>query len=199
MKKLIYISFLFTNLINAQKMNSQSLLIPKITVDDSGNLIIVPSKTSSKNDFDFFLGKWKLHNRKLKNKLEKCTEWIDFESSMEMYKVLNGIGNVDRFFANFDGQPFEGMSVRLFNPKTKLWSIYWADSNEGILQPPVVGSFENNIGYFFAKDTFNGKPILVVFRWDARDKDHLVWSQAFSDNNGETWEWNWYMYFSKND
>ena len=89
------------------------------------------------------------------------------------------------------------MSVRLFNPKTKLWSIYWADSNEGVLQPAVVGSFENTVGHFFAKDRFDGKEILVVFRWDVRDKENPIWSQAFSDDKGETWEWNWYMYFSK--
>jgi hypothetical protein len=71
-----------------------------------------------------------------------------------------------------------------------LWSIYWADSNVGVLDPPVGGSFENNVGHFFAKDTFDGKKIIVVFRWDVRDKDKPVWSQAFSPDNGKTWEWN---------
>jgi hypothetical protein len=111
--------------------------------------------------------------------------------------VLNGIGNIDNFLATFDGQPFQGMTLRLFNSKTKLWSIYWADSNEGKLDPPVVGSFENNIGHFFTNDTFNGRNILVVFRWDARNIDKPIWSQAFSDDNGKTWEWNWYMYMRK--
>jgi hypothetical protein len=95
-----------------------------------------------------------------------------------MYKVLNGIGNIDNFLASFDGQPFEGMTVRLFNPKTKLWSIYCADSNQGKLDPPVLGSFENNVGHFITKDTFNGKNILVTFRWDAREKENPIWSQS---------------------
>jgi len=60
-----------------------------------------------------------------------------------------------------------------------------------------VGSFENNVGHFFTKDSFNGKKILVVFRWDVRDKENPIWSQAFSENDGKTWEWNWFMYFSK--
>jgi hypothetical protein len=171
--------------------------IPKITFDRNGELIITPSPTSSKNDFDFYEGKWKLRNRKLKTRLNNSTEWTEFGSTQEMYRVLNGLGNIDNYLATFDGVPFEGMSVRLFNPKTKLWSIYWADSTEGVLQPAVVGSFENNVGHFFAKDIFNGKEILVVFRWDVRDKENPIWSQAFSDKNGATWEWNWYMYFSK--
>jgi len=171
--------------------------IPKISFDAAGNLIIRATPSSSKHDFDFFEGRWKLHNKKLKSKLNNCTEWVEFESTQEMHKVLNGIGNTDNFLATFDGQPFEGMTVRLFNPKTNLWSIYWADSNNGKLDPPVVGSFENNIGHFFTKDVFEDKDILVVFRWDATDRDNPVWSQAFSDNNGKTWEWNWYMFMSK--
>ena len=178
-------------------MNPESLDIPKIYFDNNGELMITASTTSSKNDFDFYQGIWKLRNRKLKSRLTNCKEWTEFESTQEMYKVLNGIGNVDNFLATFDGKPFEGMTVRLFNPKTKLWSFYWADSNEGKFDPPVVGSFENNVGHFFTKDVLNNKKILVVFRWDARDKENPIWSQAFSDNNEKTWEWNWYMYLSK--
>jgi hypothetical protein len=177
--------------------NQESIEIPKISFDNNGELLITASPTSSKNDFDFYQGKWRLKNKKLKTRLNNCTEWTEFESTQEMYKVLNGLGNIDNFLATFDGVPFEGMSVRLFNPKTKLWSIYWADSNEGVLQPPVLGSFENNIAHFFTKDIYNDRDILVVFRWDVRDKENPIWSQAFSDDNGKTWEWNWYMYFSK--
>jgi len=178
-------------------MLNETLPIPPVVFDAAGSLIITATPGSSKHDFDFFEGKWQLRNRKLESRLIGCTNWIEFESTQEMYRVLNGMGNIDNFLAEFDGQPFEGMTVRLFNPKTKLWSIYWADSNEGKLDPPVLGSFENNVGHFFTKDIFKGKHIIVVFRWDARDKNNPVWSQAFSDDNGKTWEWNWYMYMSK--
>lgn len=171
--------------------------IPKIQINENGEPQVTASATSSKHDFDFFEGKWNLQNKKLTSRLNNCTEWREFHSSQEMYRILNGMGNIDNFLATFDGEPFEGLSLRLFNPKTRLWSIYWADSNSGKLDPPVVGSFENNIGHFFTKDIFNGKNILVVFRWDARDKDNPIWSQAFSDDGGQNWEWNWYMYMSR--
>jgi hypothetical protein len=177
--------------------NNESLEIPTLSFDDNDNLIIAATSTSSKNDFDFFEGKWNLHNKKLKSRLVGCNEWIAFESTQEMYKVLNGAGNIDNFIATFDGELFEGMTVRLFNPNTKLWSIYWADSKEGKLDPPVVGSFENKVGHFFTKDSFNNKDIVVVFRWDVRIENNPVWSQAFSDDKGKTWEWNWYMFMSK--
>lgn len=177
--------------------NNSNLEIPKVNFNINGEQVITASPDSSKHDFDFYEGEWKLHNRKLKSRLDNCSEWVEFESTQEMYRVLNGIGNIDNYLATFDGVPFEGMTIRLFNPKTRLWSIYWADSNEGRLDPPVVGSFENSIGHFFTKDVFNGIDILVVFRWDCEDKENPIWSQAFSADNGKTWEWNWYMYFSK--
>ncbi|MGZ8550160.1 MAG: hypothetical protein ACXWV2_05845 [Chitinophagaceae bacterium] len=160
-------------------------------------LHIVPSATSSANDFDFFAGHWNIHNRRLKTRLNGCTDWIEFEACQEMRTILNGIGNIDNFKTTLDGCPFEGMTLRLFNPITKLWSIYWADSNKGVLDPPVVGSFENNIGLFYGNAIFNEKLILVKFRWDKADVARPVWSQAFSEDNGKTWEWNWYMYMTK--
>jgi hypothetical protein len=178
-------------------MDNNDIPIPKLNFTASGELDIIASGSSSEKDFDFFEGKWNLHNKKLKSRLNNCTEWIEFDSTQEMYRILNGIGNIDNFLTTFNGEPFEGMTVRLFNPKTKLWSIYWADSNTGVLDPPVVGSFENKIGHFFTKDIFEGKEIIMVFRWDVRDPSNPIWSQACSTDQGNNWEWNWYMYMSK--
>jgi hypothetical protein len=166
-------------------------------IHSNGELIITPSATSSAADFDFFVGHWNINNRKLKTRLNGCTEWIEFHAYQEMHTILNGIGNMDNFKTTLDGKPFEGMTLRLFNPLTKLWSIYWADSNKGVLDPPVVGSFENNTGTFYGKDIFNGKEVIVKFSWDKTDPGKPAWSQAFSEDNGKTWEWNWYMYMTK--
>lgn len=116
---------------------------------DNGELINIPSPTSSKEDFDFYEGNWNILNRRLKSRLNNCTEWIEFEATQKMNIVLNGLGNIDHFYATFDGQPFEGMSIRFFDQETKLWSIYWSDVNKsGILEPPVLGSFYGDLGVF---------------------------------------------------
>jgi len=165
--------------------------------DINGDLNIVPAQDSSQNDFDFFIGKWKIHNRKLKTRLNSCLEWTEFEAFGEVRKILQGFGNIDNFCTEVDGIPFEGMTLRLFDPKTRLWSIYWADSNTVALDVPQVGSFEDKVGKFYARDVFEGKDIIVQFNWDATDPEAPAWSQAFSADKGETWEWNWYMYFTK--
>lgn len=170
-----------TNLINA-------------IIDTKDELIVSPSVTSSSADFDFLIGLWDIQNKKLKTRLDQCTDWIEFGAKADMNKILNGLGNTDRFLTSFNQVDFEGMSLRIFNPKTMLWSIYWADSNVGILDPPVIGSFDGNIGTFYGKDFLLGKPVLVMFQWDKTVTEKPIWSQAFSPDQGLTWEWNWYMY-----
>ncbi|MBL0745675.1 hypothetical protein [Chryseolinea lacunae] len=166
-------------------------LVPgELKFTTTGELEIRASATSSQNDFDFLVGNWVLKDKKLKSRLTNSTEWIEFESTVEMHKLLNGIGNMDTYRTVVDGNPFEGIALRLFNPKTKLWSIYWVDSNVGVIDAPVVGSFEGNIGKFYCKDKFKGKDIVVVFVWDKTDPENPVWSQAFSPDNGKTWEVN---------
>jgi hypothetical protein len=169
-----------------------SVPIPKINFNKNGDLIITPSATSSQTDFDFLIGKWTLKHEKLRTRLNNCKDWDEFETTVEDFRILEGVGNMDVGKAIFNGKPWEGRTIRIFNPSTKLWSLYWVASDRGVMDPPVVGSFENGIGHFFTKDTYKGAPIIMMFRWDARDKEHPVWSQAFSPDNGKTWEWNWY-------
>ena len=77
-------------------------------IHSKGELVIVPSATSSGNDFDFFVGHWNIYNRKLKTRLNGCTEWIEFEAYQEMHTILNGIGNTDNFKATLDGRRLRG-------------------------------------------------------------------------------------------
>jgi hypothetical protein len=161
-------------------------------------LDIKPSPTSSANDFDFLQGQWKVHNRKLKTRLNHCTDWDEFESELHMKKALNGLGNVENYYATFNNEPFEGLAVRLFNSTTKLWTICWMDSADAKMdEHPVTGSFENGIGKFYTTDVFNETPILVIYQWDTTNLEHPKWSQAFSSDDGKTWEWNWEMVLTK--
>ena len=166
-------------------------------ISKSGGLKITASVTSSKNDFDFYEGSWVIKNRKLKNRLCNSDEWIEFDAKQEMKIILLGFGNTDNFIANFDGEPFEGRTIRLYDPKTKLWSMHWTDSSNPILQPPTVGSFEGDIGKYYCLDTFEGQDIIVEFLWNKTDPENPVWSQAFSNDQGKSWETNWYMYMKR--
>ncbi|HEY9048528.1 MAG TPA: hypothetical protein VIN08_21625 [Ohtaekwangia sp.] len=188
----IYILVLCAAPLRAQIPNDFKMI--NATVTAPGELVITASKTSSSHDFDFLAGKWTMDNRRLKGRLNHSTEWVTYTSTSDNYgPMLNGIANIDIYKTSYntvDHTPYEGLTLRVFNPKTKLWSLYWVDSNLGIVDPPVVGSFEGSVGTFYCKDTFQGKAILVMFQWDKTDPNNPVWAQAFSEDNGKTWEMN---------
>ncbi len=184
---------LFACLVATAQINwPKGPMLANATVSPQGELIITASKTSSKHDFEFLQGKWLMKHKKLKTRLQNNNEWIDFESTDENFgMMLDGLGNTDIYKATLEGKPFEGFTLRLFNPQTRLWSLYWVAGNTGVLDPPVVGSFEGNIGRFYCKDVYKGTPVIVMFVWDKTNPDEPVWYQAFSPDNGKTWEWNW--------
>ena len=133
-----------------------------------------------------------MKNKHLNARLANCKDYTEFESSVENQSGLEGNGNFDVVRRTLpDGKVYEGRTVRTFDPVTRLWRLYWMDSNGGPLDPPQVGSFTNGVGLFFAKDYQVGRPVIIVFRWDKTNPNQPVWSQAFSDDNGKTWEWNY--------
>lgn len=198
--------FLFTGLIGLlfpQKGNSAGRAgspetMHNAIINSKGELVITPSPTSRASDFDFLEGEHSVHHKKLKERLTGSRQWIEFDGRHTLERVLEGRGNLEQhFMQDNNGQHVEGIALRLFDPQTRLWSIHWSDSRNCKLDVPVVGSFDGPVGYFYASDHFQGRPILIQFKWDATDPEKPVWSQAFSPDRGRTWEWNWFMYFSK--
>lgn len=182
----------------AQNIHATKNKMTNAAIDNNGNLVITPSGTSAASDFDFLMGNHNVHHKLLTARLEGASTWIEFDGTHEMQPLLAGKGNLEQHkMTDTKGNAIEGVAFRLFNPTTRLWSIYWADSKTVTMDVPVVGSFQNRIGYFYTKDIFNNKPVIIQFKWDASNPEQPVWSQAFSADNGETWEWNWHMYFTK--
>jgi hypothetical protein len=143
------------------------------------------------SDFDFWFGTWNVRNRWLTRRLAGADDWEEFPARVVARPLLDGLGNEDEFRTDHAGG-FIGMSFRFFDPTTREWSIYWADSRRpGLLDPPVIGSFRGSTGVFEGDDLFRGRPIRVRFTWSRVDTDSPRWEQAFSDDGGETWETNW--------
>ena len=168
-----------------------SFPLPHLNFDSKGELLITASPTSSPHDFDFLIGNWTMKNKHLNSRLNNCKEWTEFESSVVNAGGLQGMGNFDIVLRNVNGKIYEGRTIRTFDPATRLWRLYWITSNGGPIDPPQIGSFNNGIGLFFAKDYQVGRPVIIVFRWDKTNPEQPVWGQAFSDDNGKTWEWNY--------
>jgi hypothetical protein len=149
------------------------------------------------SDFDFWMGSWTAHNRRLRERFAGCDEWDEFTATIDARPVLGGMGNVEEFRTDYAGG-YVGLAMRFFDPETRLWSIYWADSRStGLLEPPVIGGFAGDVGVFDGPDTFAGRPILVRYTWSGVTTPTPRWEQALSDDDGHTWETNFMSDFTR--
>jgi hypothetical protein len=160
-----------------------------------------PSKPAAAglNDFDFLVGHWTVHHRRLKERLANSHEWIEFEGTAVTQKIMGGYGTLDDNVLELPGGTYRGVGLRSFEPKSGTWSIWWLDSRTplGPLDPPVRGAFRDGVGTFSGDDTFNGIPIRVRYTWSKITASSCHWEQGFSTDGGATWETNWIMDFKR--
>jgi len=155
------------------------------------------SAASGVHDFDFLIGCWNVQHRRLRERLANGHDWVDFKGTTVVQILLGGNGNIDDNVLELPGETYRALSLRSFDPKSQLWSIWWLDgrSPQGPLDPPVRGGFQDGVGTFYADDTFNGRPIRVRFVWSDITPTSARWAQSFSADGGQTWETNWTMEF----
>jgi hypothetical protein len=145
-------------------------------------------------DFDFLVGNWRVANRKLAKRLAGSDEWEEFESTSRCWRLFDGNANVDEF-AFPDGT--YGMTMRLYDPTKREWSLHWSASTDGALLPPVVGAFADGQGTFYGDDSHEGVAVRVRYVWSEITPTSARWEQAFSTDGQRTWETNWVMRFTR--
>jgi hypothetical protein len=143
------------------------------------------------HDFDFEIGTWKTHVRRLLHPLTGSTSWVEMEGVTTVKKVWGGRANLVELEADGPGGHFEGLSLRLYNPNTQKWSLNFASSSDGTMTPPTIGEFKNGRGEFYSHETLNARPILVRFVISDITSTSCRFEQAFSADEGKTWEVNW--------
>jgi len=149
--------------------------------------------TGDVQDFDFLDGEWVVLNRYLRSRLTGDHVWEEFPGHCRLERRLGGLVNVDEI--DFPTRGFSGMTVRLFDVQQRRLAIYWTDTRRAVLAP-VHGGFSGDRGFFFGEDVEGGRAVRVRFLWERRDGGRAHWEQAFS-LDGETWETNWVMDFSR--
>jgi len=142
-------------------------------------------------DFDWEIGTWRTHLRRLQNPLSGSNTWVEYDGTSIVHGFLGRRANLVELSIIGPAGTIEGLSLRLYNPETRQWSLNYASIRSGELTPPVVGSFVDGRGEFYADDTFNGRPIRVRFVISDITENSARFEQAFSADGGRTWEVNW--------
>jgi hypothetical protein len=151
----------------------------------------VATERDGQHDFDFEIGTWKTHLKRLEHPLTGSTTWVEYEGTTVVSKVWDGRANLVELEVDGPGGHIEALSLRLYNPQARQWSLNFASSAGGKLGTPTVGEFKDGRGEFVDREDFNGRAIFVRFVITETSANSCSFEQAFSDDGGKTWEVNW--------
>lgn len=152
------------------------------------------------HDFDFLIGDWRAHVRRLPDRLVGSTDWIEYDGISNHKKLLDSNANFEEFDVDSPAKHLhiKAQTLRLYNPTTHQWSIYLVDVDNGTLGlPPVVGQFTGRRGEFFDQEEYKGRAILVRYVWLDISPNAARMEQSFSPDGGKTWEVNWICELSR--
>lgn len=166
------------------------------TTDNPANL---PQRDGS-HDFDFLIGDWKAHVRRLPDRLNNSNKWDEYDGISNHHKLLDSNANFEQFEVTSADKKLhiKAQTLRMYNPMTRQWSIYLIDLDNGELDtPPVVGAFTGKRGEFFHQETLKGRTILVRYVWLDLSPNSARMEQSYSPDGGKTWEVNWICELSR--
>jgi hypothetical protein len=143
------------------------------------------------HDFDFEFGTWKTHLKRLLRPLTGSTTWVEYDGTSVVSKVWDGRANLVELVVDGPAGHLEGLSLRLYNPQSRQWSLNFSGLGSGAMSPPAIGQFTNGRGEFYNQETLNGRAILVRFIISDITPDSCRFEQSFSEDGGKTWEVNW--------
>lgn len=158
------------------------------------------SQRDGSHDFDFLIGNWKAHVRRLPDRLNGSHAWLEYNGISNHHKILDSNANFEEFevWSPDKKLHIKAQTLRLYNVETHQWSIYGLDVNNGVLSmPPVVGEFHGNRGEFFDQEEYKGRAILVRYVWLNISPHAARMEQSFSPDGGKTWETNWICELSR--
>ncbi len=173
-----------------------SLGVRAQTTSNPANL---PQRDGS-HDFDFLIGDWKAHVRRLPDRLNNSNVWVVYDGISNHHKLLDSNANFEEFNVTSADKKLniKAQTLRLYNPATRQWSIYLVDLDNGTLDtPPVVGAFTGKRGEFFHQEMLKGRTILVRYVWLDLSPNAARMEQSYSPDGGKTWEVNWICELSR--
>lgn len=145
------------------------------------------SADPEQHGFDFEFGTWKMRLQQLQQRLAGSHTWLNSIADSLTRKIWGGRGELEQFEGS-GPQRIEGLTLRLYNPQTHQWRLYWATSKDGSMAVPQIGEFKDGRGEFYSQDVYQGRAVWVRFLWWSSTAH---FEQAFSHDGGKTWETNW--------
>jgi len=139
------------------------------------------------HDFDFNIGVWKTHIKRVLDPLSGSTKSIELNGTVTVRKVWDGRAQLEEIETEGPNGHWEGLTLFLYNPQARQWSQSFVNSKVGVLSTPLIGAFKDGRGELFAVDTFNDRSILVRAVWSDITPNSHHFEESYSDDRGKTW------------
>lgn len=140
------------------------------------------------HDFDFKVGAWKTHIRRLRAPLTQSKDWTELDGSVVVRAVWGGKALLEEIDAQGPGAHFEALTLFLYNPAARQWGMHFSNVRSGRIGSAAIGEFKDGRGVFYDRDTLDGRAILVRIVWSDIHRDSHRFEQSFSEDGGATWE-----------
>jgi len=151
----------------------------------------LPAVCNDFHDFDFAIGDFGARILHLQHTPGRPDDWTVWTGRVVAAKVWGGRANIQEIDVSAPSGPIEELRLCLFQPRTRQWHLYWADSDDGVLAKPMIGGFDGGAGSFYDQEDYRSRAIFVRDLYSQITPRSYHWQQAFSSDGGTTWEPNW--------
>jgi len=198
--KLIRPGFALSAVMSVGMFTGGAVLLPALQNPQKPDLALTAAQRDGSHDFDFLIGDWKAHVRRLPERLKGSSVWVEYNGISNHKKLLDSNANFEEFDVSTSDKKLriKAQTLRLYNPASHQWSIYLVDLDNGTLEiTPVVGQFNGKRGEFYNQQVWEGRAVLVRYVWlDIAPKSSRM-EQSFSADGGKNWEVNWICELSR--
>ncbi|TWB20647.1 hypothetical protein FBZ89_10646 [Nitrospirillum amazonense] len=160
---------------------------------------------SGVGDFDFLAGRWSVLSRRRLNRWVGDDRWDEARASAHGQIMLGGLACLDELELPAPAdQSSAAVTFRLYDPAARHWALHRVDGRTGTLQAPLTGRFTG--GLFAGRrgdfrgldfDPLLGRPVQARVIWSRITATSALWEQAWSADEGHSWETNWILVFTR--
>ena len=161
--------------------------VPPAGAADEASQPPKPANHDGQHDFDFNIGVWQTHIKRILDPLSGATRSIELNGTVTVRKVWNGRAQLEEIETDGPNGHWEGLTVFLYNPEAHQWSQTFANGKSGVLTTPLVGSFTRGRGELYSQETVDGRSVFVRGVWSDITPDSHHFEQSYSDDGGKTW------------
>ena len=150
--------------------------------------LLFAADRDGQHDFDFNVGTWKTHIRRLDRSQSKTTSWVEMDGTVTVRPIWGGRANLEEIEAQSPASRLKGLTLRLYDPRSHQWNLTWVNSSRGAISGANFGAFTNGRGEFYGQDTSEGRTVLVRQIYSGITADSYHFEEASSSDHGRTWE-----------